>query len=94
MEIIKSNRELTHLTPEELKALISSLAMDIEFYYGNSRGAICPINAKHIDICFGDYNAPNDRTDLECHSVDEVMTVKFIKGHSLMELCDKILFDI
>ena len=40
MEIIKSNRELTHLTPEELKALISSLAMDIEFYYGNSRGAI------------------------------------------------------
>ena len=94
MEIIKSNRELTRLTTKQLRALISSLAMDIEFYYGDSRGAICPINAKHIDICFGDYNAPNDRTDLECHSVDEVMTVKFIKGHSLMELCDKILFDI
>ena len=94
MVIIKSNRELTRLTTKQLRALISSLAMDIEFYYGNSRGAICPINAKHIDICFGDYNVPNDRTDLECHSVDEVMTPKFIKGHSLTELFDKILFDI
>ena len=94
MEIIKSNRELTHLSTKQLRALISSLAMDIEFYYGNSRGAICSIKAKHIDICFGDYNVPNDRTDLECHSVDEVMTAKFIKGHSLTELCDKILFDI
>lgn len=94
MEIIKSNRELTHLTPEELKTLISSLAMVIEFYYGNSRGAVCPIDAKHIDICFGDYNAPNDRTDLECHSIDKVMTAKFIRGHSLIELSDEILFDI
>lgn len=94
MVIIKSNRELTHLTTKQLRALISSLAMDIEFYYGDSRGAICPINAKHIDICFGDYNVPSDCTYVKCHSVDEVMTAKFIKGHSLIELCDKILFDI
>ena len=68
--------------------------MDIEFYYGNSRGAICPINAKHIDICFGDYNVPNDRTDLECHSVDEGITPNFKKGHSNIQLSGEILYDI
>ena len=69
MKIIKSNRKLIHLSSEQLQVLISSLAMDIEFYYGDSHGAICPINSKHIDVCFGDYNVPGKYTDIECHSI-------------------------
>ena len=94
MKIIKSNRKLIHLSSEQLQVLISSLAMDIEFYYGDSHGAICPINSKHIDVCFGDYNIPGKYTDIECHSLEEVMTAKFINGKTLIELCDSILFDI
>ena len=83
MVIIKSNRELTRLTTKQLRALISSLAMDIEFYYGDSRGAICPINAKHIDICFGDYDEIMSACDIAVAIGGDGTTLNVAKKASL-----------
>ena len=95
MRISNDNpKGLKHLTLEELRQLINSLATDIEFEYNGKHGAICPINRQHIDVCYGEYNIPGDCIEKVCHSLDEVMKLEFIDGQSLNQLCDKILFDV
>jgi hypothetical protein len=75
---------MTKLTIEELTDKMGWL--DIEFYYKNEHGFICPFAPDNISIGFLD-------KELTVHSYKDVLTQKFIDGKSLTELCDEIDFD-
>lgn len=73
------------MKPEQLRDLIKSLAYDIEFCYNGMGGAICPINAKCIEIGYGDFF--ETYTD-----IDAAMTAKIFNGKSLEQVCEKMEF--
>lgn len=70
---------------EQLRKLIKSLAYDIEFCYNGKKGAICPINAKCIEIGYGDFF--ETYTD-----IDAAMNAEVFNGKSLEQICEKMEF--
>ena len=73
------------MRPEQLRDLIKSLAYDIEFCYNATKGAICPINAKCIEIGYGNFF--ETYTD-----IDAAMNAKIFNGKSLEQVSEKIEF--
>lgn len=72
----------------ELRAWIDSLTQDIDFSYRGRYGSICPFHREDIALCY-DGDAVDARS-VDAHSVDEAMTLPFICGHSLAELCEEL----
>ncbi|MDY4920556.1 MAG: hypothetical protein SO119_05725 [Phascolarctobacterium sp.] len=71
------------MTQEELREAIASLVTDIEYCYNGVDGAICPINAKHIDLSYGE--------DWGTYaSVDDAMNAKILNGKSLNDVCQEL----
>ena len=63
--------------------VIDSLTQDIDFAYRGKSGSICPFHREDIALCYDGYA-------VDAHSVDEVMTLPFICGRSLDELCEEL----
>ena len=73
------------MTRKELYDLIDSLSQDIEFEYNGKTGAICPFSREDISVSYG-------LDSVSVSSVGEAMSIRFIGGHSLDELCEKVDF--
>lgn len=58
---------------------IKSLLFDIEFFYNDKYGAICPFSSENISVVY-------DGNEVSCHSVDEVLNNKFIDGKSILDI--------
>lgn len=71
------------MTAPELRAWIDSLTQDIDFAYRGKSGSICPFHREDIALCYDGYA-------VDAHSVDEAMTLPFICGQSLDELCEEL----
>ena len=67
----------------DLRNWIDSLAQDIDFSYHGKSGSICPISRTNIGLCYN-----GDAVDVQ--SVDEAMSVPFINGKSLNDLCEQL----
>ena len=67
----------------ELKALISSLAQDIDFEYQGKCGSICPFNQSDISLFY-------DGEEITVDCVDAAMSVPLIAGKSLAEICEEL----
>lgn len=71
------------MTAAELRAWIDSLTQDIDFSYRGRYGSICLFHREDIALCY-------DGDAVDARSVDEAMTLPFICGHSLAELCEEL----
>lgn len=67
----------------DLKAWINSLTQDIDFSYKGKSGSICPISRTDISLCY-------DGRTVDVKSVDAAMSVPFIDGKSLNDLCAQL----
>lgn len=68
----------------ELKAVIASLAQDIDFEYRGKRGSICPFSHSDISLSY-------DGKEITIESVDAAMSVPFVDGKSLTEVCEELI---
>jgi hypothetical protein len=68
----------------ELRDWIDSLTDDIEFQYNGVWGGILPTSRENIILFYKD-------EDITVHSVEEAMNTPFIEGHTLIEICEKIV---
>lgn len=71
------------MTVPELRVWIDSLMQDIDFAYRGKFGSICPFHREDIALRYDGYA-------VDTHFVDEAMTLPFICGHSLAELCEEL----
>ena len=71
------------MTAPELRAWIDSLTQDIDFAYRGKFGSIGPFHREDSALCYDGYA-------VDAHSVDEAMTLPFICGRSLSELCEQL----
>lgn len=68
---------------KDLRDWIDGLTQDIEFSYKDVCGSICLLSREHIELCYGDNYAT-------AHSVNGALSIPFIDGKSLTELCEAI----
>lgn len=68
----------------DLRALIDSLAQDIDFEYHGISGSICPFSRTDISLTY-------DGREVTVDSVDAAMEEPFIAGHSLAEICEELV---
>ena len=71
------------MSAAELRKWIDSLVQDIDFTYDGVYGSICPFSRSNISLCFGQY-------EVTVRSVDEAMSIPFIQGKSLNEICESL----
>ena len=71
------------MTAFELRDWIDSLTQDIDFSYNGKYGSICPMSRTKISLCY-------DGDTVDVQSVEAAMSIPFINGKSLNELCDKL----
>lgn len=67
----------------DLRNWIDSLTQDIDFSYNGKSGSICPISRTDISLCYDGYV-------VDVQSVDAAMSVLFIDGKSLSDLCEQL----
>ena len=67
----------------DLRDWIDSLTQDIDFSYDGKNGSICPISRTNISLCY-------DGNAVDVQSVDAAMSVPFINGRSLHDLCERL----
>ncbi len=71
------------MKPKDLRDWLDSLTQDIDFLYQGVCGSICPLSRERIELCYGDNYAT-------AYSINEAMSIPFIDGKSLTELCEVI----
>ena len=67
----------------DLRDWIDSLTQDIDFSCNGKNGSICPISRTNISLCY-------DGNTVDVQSVDAAMSVPFIDGKSLNDLCEQL----
>ena len=67
----------------ELKAMIADLTQDIDFEYQGKSGSICPFSHSDISLSY-------DGKEISADCVDSAMSIPFIKGKSLAEVCEDL----
>lgn len=73
------------MNAKQLRRLIDDLSQDIDFTYKGADGSICPFSRDNISLCY-------DGQEVTVGSVDEAMSIPFIHGKSLNEVCDVLAF--
>lgn len=71
------------MKPKDLRDWLDSLTQDIDLSYQGVCGSICPLGRERIELCYGNNYAT-------AHSINEAMSIPFIDGKNLTELCEVI----
>ena len=75
-----------NLTGQQLKRMIEVCLCDIEFYFNNIHGCICPFARDDIAFKHGDFEK-----DYTC--IDDLMNDLIFNGKSLIDVTPEIDFD-
>ena len=73
------------MNKKELYDWIDSLSQDIEFEYNGKSGSICPFSRDNIALAYGTESA-------SASSLEDAMSLPFIDGLSLSEVCENVDF--
>ncbi|MBQ9364834.1 MAG: hypothetical protein IJT82_03570 [Schwartzia sp.] len=74
------------MTIKDLRSELANGFQDIMFYFNGKAGSICPFSET-------DFSVGYDGSSIQCNSVDEVMSTKFINGKSLNDIVGKLVFE-